>query len=147
MANIGSKLRLTSFGAMVCASKLIIIILFPWVHDRICLSKLATYILRSKSLNLYSNTMVVFFSLLGGLPNVIFATTTEFQNPMLFLFLRFSLKNLMYLLWWNSQTTLLNKHHLPHMAQLKFKTIYAKVKWIIKLFQVIIKSQVESQEL
>jgi hypothetical protein len=33
------------------------------------------------------------------------------------------------------------------MAQLKFKTIYAKVKWIIKLFQVIINSQVESQEL
>lgn len=128
MASIGTKLRLTSFGAMVCASKLLIIILFPWVHDCVCLSKLTTCILRSKSLDPYSNTMVVFFSLLGGLLNVIFATTTQFQNPMFFLFLRLLLMNLMYLLWWNSQTTLLNMHHLPHMAQLKFKTIYAKRK-------------------
>ncbi len=128
MASIGTKLRLTSFGAMVCASKLLIIILFPWVHDCVCLSKLTTCILRSKSLDPYSNTMVVFFSLLGGLLNVIFATTTQFQNPMFFLFLRLLLMNLMYLLWWNSQTTLLNMHHLPHMAQLKFKTIYAKGK-------------------
>jgi hypothetical protein len=128
MANIRSKLRLTSFGAMVCASKLLIIILFPWAHDLICLSKLTTCILRSKSLDPYSNTMVVFFSLLRGLPNVIFATTTKFQNPMLFLSLRLLLMNLMYLLWWNGQTTLLNMHHLPHMAHLKFKTIYAKSK-------------------
>lgn len=147
MANIESKLRLTSFGAMVCTSKLLIIILFPCVHDCVCLSKLTTCILRSKSLDPYSNTMVVFFSLSGGLPNVIFATTTKFQNPIFILFLKLLLMNFMYLLWWNSKTTLLNMHHLPHMAQLKFKTIHAKNKWIIKLVQVIINSQVESQEL
>ncbi len=132
MASIGSKLRLTSFGAMVCASKLLIIILFPWVHDCVCLSKLTTCILRSKSQTptptpwLFSSPCQD--SLLGGLLNVIFATTTQFQNPMFFLFLRLLLMNLMYLLWWNSQTTLLNMHHLPHMAKLKFKTIYAKRK-------------------